>query len=78
MFNIGLIELLIIIFFILILVKPKDFPKIFQNIGLFYRKINQYISNFKYEFSNLEVKEKKQKLKKKINLINWYVIFRPF
>ena len=77
MFNIGLIELLIIIFFILILVKPKDFPKIFQNIGLFYRKINQYISNLKYEFSNLEIKEKK-KLKKKINLINWYVIFRPF
>ena len=77
MFNIGLIELLIIIFFILILVKPKDFPKIFQNIGLFYRKINQYISNFKYEFSNLEVKEK-TKIKKKINLINWYVIFRPF
>ena len=77
MFNIGLIELLIIIFFILILVKPKDFPKIFQNIGLFYRKINQYVSNFKYEFSNLEVKEK-TKLKKKKNLINWYVIFRPF
>lgn len=64
MFNIGLIELLIIIFFILILVKPKDFPKIFQNIGLFYRKINQYVSNFKYEFSNLEVKEK-TKIKKK-------------
>ena len=64
MFNIGLIELLIIIFFILILVKPKDFPKIFQNIGLFYRKINQYINNFKYEFSNLEVKEK-TKIKKK-------------
>lgn len=68
MFNIGLIELLIIIFFILILVKPKDFPKIFQNIGLFYRKINQYVSNFKYEFSNLEVKEKtKFKKKKKSN-----------
>ena len=65
MFNIGLIELLIIIFFILILVKPKDFPKIFQNIGLFYRKINQYISNLKYEFSNLDVEQKKKIKKKK-------------
>ncbi len=65
MFNIGLIELLIIIFFILILVKPNDFPKIFKQLGLFYRKLNQYVSNFKYELSTLDI-EKTNNTKKKI------------
>ena len=64
MFNIGLIELLIIIFFILILVKPNDFPKIFKQLGLFYRKLNQYVSNFKYELSTLDI-EKTNNTKKK-------------
>ena len=66
MFNIGLIELLIIIFFILILVKPGDFPKIFRQLGLFYRKLNQYVSNFKYELSTLDI-EKTNNTKKKKN-----------
>ena len=66
MFNIGLIELLIIIFFILILVKPSDFPKIFRQLGLFYRKLNQYVSNFKYELSTLDIEKTNNTKKKKI------------
>ena len=66
MFNIGLIELLIIIFFILILVKPNDFPKIFKQLGLFYRKLNQYVSNFKYELSTLDIEKTNNTKKKKI------------
>ena len=71
MFNIGLIELLIIVFFSLILVKPQDFPRIANHIGLFYRKINRYFFNLKHDFSNFEldesgkeIKAKKQKNKK--------------
>ena len=64
MFNIGLIELLIIIFFTLILVKPNDFPKIFRQLGLLYRKLNLYVSNFKYELSTLDIEKTKNTKKK--------------
>ena len=54
MFNIGIIEFLIIIFFAVLFIKPKDLPVISKNLGLFYRKLNRYFYNLKYEFSNLE------------------------
>ena len=38
MFNIGLIEFLIIFFFFILLVKPEDIPNIFKNLGLFLQK----------------------------------------
>ncbi len=63
MFNIGLIELIIIIFFVLVLIKPKDFPKIFRQVGLFYRNINQHLSNLKFEFSELDTKKNTKKKK---------------
>ncbi len=43
MFNIGLFELLVILFFLILFIKPEEIPKISKNIGLFYRKINRYI-----------------------------------
>ena len=68
MFNIGLIELLIIVFFSLIFIKPEDLPKITNKLGLFYRKINQYFFNLKYDLTNLDIEElEKKKPKKKIN-----------
>ena len=68
MFNIGLIELLIIVFFSLIFIKPEDLPKITNKLGLFYRKINQYFFNLKYDLTNLDIEElEKKKQKKKIN-----------
>lgn len=68
MFNIGLIELLIIVFFTLIFIKPEDLPKITNKLGLFYRKINQYFFNLKYDLTNLDIEElEKKKQKKKIN-----------
>ena len=42
MFNIGIIELLIVIFFIALFVKPEEIPKISKNLGLLYRKISRY------------------------------------
>tara|TARA_A200000113_G_C8673611_1_gene293147 strand:+ start:238 stop:504 length:267 start_codon:yes stop_codon:yes gene_type:complete len=54
MFNIGIIELLIIVFFIVLFVKPKDLPAIIKNTGLFFRKIEKYFSNLKYEISDIE------------------------
>ena len=68
MFNIGLIELLTIVFFTLIFIKPEDLPKITNKLGLFYRKINQYFFNLKYDLTNLDIEElEKKKQKKKIN-----------
>ena len=53
MFNIGLFELLIIFFFLIIFVKPEEIPKISKNLGLLYRKINRYFYNFKYEIDEI-------------------------
>ena len=49
MFNIGIIELLIVVFFVVLFVKPEEIPKITKNIGLLYRKITRYYYNFKFE-----------------------------
>ena len=48
MFNIGIIELLIVVFFIALFVKPEEIPKISKNLGLLYRKISRYYYNFKF------------------------------
>tara|TARA_B100000989_G_scaffold287097_1_gene256384 strand:- start:83 stop:289 length:207 start_codon:yes stop_codon:yes gene_type:complete len=64
MFNIGLIELLIIIFFSLIFIKPKELPIIAKNFGLFYRKIQKYLFDLQYEFSKVEISEQKEKKNK--------------
>ncbi len=54
MLNIGLIEFLLIFFFIILLVKPEDIPKVTKNIGLLYRKVNRYFYNIKYELSDID------------------------
>lgn len=54
MFNIGLIEFLIIFFFLILLVKPEDIPEVSKNLGLFYRKLSRYFFNIKYELSEIE------------------------
>ena len=66
MFNIGLIEFFIIFFFFILLVKPKDIPIIFKNLGLFYRRLSRYFYNIKYEideinneFSEVSINKKK-------------------
>ena len=80
MFNIGIIELLIVVFFVVLFVKPEEIPKISKNIGLFYRKITRYYYNLKFELDeineidqleNIDIKpnivknKKNKKLKKK-------------
>ena len=65
MFNIGLFELLVILFFLILFIKPEEIPKISKNIGLFYRKINRYILNLKYELDDLEIDLPKPKPKSK-------------
>ena len=65
MFNIGLIELLVIFFFLVIFVKPEEIPKISKNIGLFYRKLYGYIYNLKYELTDFESEINEKKIKKR-------------
>ena len=65
MFNIGLFELLVILFFLILFVKPEEIPKISKNIGLFYRKINRYLHNLRYELDDLEIDLPKPKSKLK-------------
>ncbi len=70
MFNIGLFELLVIFFFLILFIKPEEIPKITKNLGLFYRKINRYIFNLKYELDEVDListdsKVSKKNLKKK-------------
>jgi Sec-independent protein translocase protein TatA len=72
MFNIGIIELLIIVFFIVLFVKPKDLPLIIKNVGLFFRKIEKYFSNLKYEISDIEtsIENADQKIRTKKNEVH--------
>ena len=72
MFNIGLIEFLIIFFFFILLVKPEDIPTIFKNLGLFYRKLSRYFYNIKYEIDEInnefsEVNITKKKIKNEVS-----------
>ena len=69
MFNIGIIELIIVFFFVVLFVKPEEIPKISKNIGLFYRKITRYYYNFKYELDKINEIEELEKIKNKVNLI---------
>ena len=72
MFNIGIIELLIIVFFAVLFVKPKDLPLIIKNIGLFFRKIERYFNNLKYEISDIEtsIENTDQKIRYKKNEVH--------
>ena len=63
MFNIGIIELLIVMFFLVLFIKPEEIPKITKNFGLFYRKITRYLYNFKYELEEQESIEELKKIK---------------
>ena len=65
MFNIGLFELLVIFFFLILLIKPEEIPKVTKNIGLFYRKINRYILNLKYEIDEIDLISTDSKVSKK-------------
>lgn len=71
MLNIGLVEFIVIIFFILLFIKPKEIPGIIKHLGLFYRKLQRYIYEAKYEFSDLDIMNddlKKDNSKKKKKL----------
>ena len=52
-------------FFLILLVKPEEIPKISKNLGLFYRKINRYIFNLKYELNEIELISSDSKVSKK-------------
>ena len=65
MFNIGLFELLVIFFFLILLIKPEEIPKVTKNIGLLYRKINRYILNLKYEIDEIDLISTDSKVSKK-------------
>lgn len=66
MFNLGLVEFLLIFFFVVLFVKPEDIPKVSKNAGLLYRKVYRYFYNLKYELSELSEIEDKSSLKKKV------------
>ena len=75
MFNIGIIELIIVVFFVVLFVKPEEIPKISKNLGLFYRKITRYYYNLKFELDEVNEIEQLQNIdikpsfeKKKLNI----------
>ena len=49
----------------ILFIKPEEIPKISKNLGLFYRKINRYIFNLKYELDEIELTPTNLKVKKK-------------
>ena len=57
-------------FFLILLIKPEEIPKVTKNIGLLYRKFNRYILNLKYEIDEIDListdsKVSKKRIKKK-------------
>ena len=85
MFNIGIIELIIVVFFVVLFVRPEEIPKISKNLGLLYRKITRYYYNLKFELDevneieqlqNIDIKpsfEKKKKIKHQKKKIRWNI-----
>ena len=69
MFNIGIIELLIIFFFVVLFVKPEEIPKISKNIGLFYRKITRYYYNLKFELDEINEIDQLENIDIKPNIV---------
>ncbi len=63
MFNIGIFELVLIFFFLVLFVKPEEIPKISKNLGLFYRKINRYFLNLKYELNEISLDNDNEEIK---------------
>ena len=63
MFNIGIFELILIFFFLVLFVKPEEIPKISKNLGLFYRKINRYFLNLKYELNEITIDKNYEEIK---------------
>ena len=63
MFNIGIFELVLIFFFLVLFVKPEEIPKISKNLGLFYRKINRYFLNLKYELNEITIDKNYDEIK---------------
>jgi Sec-independent protein translocase protein TatA len=76
MFNIGIIELIIVVFFVVLFVRPEEIPKISKNLGLLYRKITRYYYNLKFELDEVnEIEHLKKNIdikssfeKKKLNI----------
>ncbi len=52
-------------FFLILFIKPEEIPKVTKNLGLFYRKINRYIFNLKYELDEIDVISNNSKVSKK-------------
>ena len=69
MFNIGIIELLIVVFFVVLFVKPEEIPKISKNIGLFYRKITRYYYNLKFELDEINEIDQLENIDIKPNIV---------
>ena len=66
-------------FFLILLIKPEEIPKVTKNIGLFYRKINRYILNLKYEIDEIDLisndsKVSKKREKKKNKNYKWSIL----
>ena len=49
----------------ILFIKPEEIPKVTKNLGLFYRKINRYIFNLKYELDEIDVISNNSKVSKK-------------
>ena len=62
MFNIGIIELIIVVFFVVLFVRPEEIPKISKNLGLLYRKITRYYYNLKFELDEVNEIEQLQNI----------------
>ena len=69
MFNLGLIEFLVVISFFYLL--NRGYSKSFKNLGLFYRKLSRYFYNIKYELSEMD--NETVNVKKKVNLMKYLV-----
>tara|TARA_B100000886_G_C20153478_1_gene379002 strand:- start:184 stop:393 length:210 start_codon:yes stop_codon:yes gene_type:complete len=67
--QIGWVELLLIIIISILVIGPKDFPKVLKKIGSWIGSVKRYFSDVQKnvdELTDLEVKDKKKDKKKDV------------
>jgi Sec-independent protein translocase protein TatA len=59
MFGLGFAEIVVICLVVLIIVRPKDLPRLFRKAGALYRQVSDQLKAASQIVANMDVEERK-------------------